>query len=215
MLRVAITLPFCSKLSVLQVLEQLPAHLLISVFRASGLNLLQSLTLLPTIHHHSALCAHFPEITHDKSLRLTEAFVSARHVSGQPPGVQEASGRCYLQPLFEAVRGMHELRELHIWANQSVSPAHAALVSLQRAITSLLELTSLLLEGRLVALAFDGISAALSSCRKLQSISLHIPRATGAPVPESYHIGGLRLGALFQSLKLLSLIHISEPTRPY
>lgn len=61
----------------MQVLQQLPDHLLVSIMQAADISLQQSLTLLLPKHHKLALCALLPDITLANSLRVTKTLMTS------------------------------------------------------------------------------------------------------------------------------------------
>lgn len=173
----------------LQIFDQLPHNLVISIIKGSELGLCNSITFLPKAYHNLALQAHFPEITRDSSLSIPEASLSSTVAEN------------ILGPTLDAVGSFKGLKSLQI-----CTPVHSRLsdsvaLGFQAALQQLHSLQDLHIEGGMVRnTVVEAAASALAHCKpQLRSVSLHRVGVMQDPVCAKPVT--LRTSAIFDSLK--------------
>lgn len=174
----------------MQIFQQLPHNLVVSMIQEAKLGLSKSLALLPTNYHSLAVQAHFPNITRRHSLSVPEALLAG----AVAPNV--------LGPTFKVLGTYTQLQRLRL-----CTPVHSrvpadVLTDFEGAISQLHSLRDLHMEGGLVTNAVvEAIARALSHARPhITSVALHrVGEAQDSSAAQPLVLQSI---AIFDSLKL-------------
>lgn len=190
----------------LQVLDRLPDHLAVSIISAAEGTLSESLETLPQTFHPLALCAHFPSITRERILNVTEG---SAFKYPPVPGI--------FQALFTAAATFTTLRGLNIGPVSTLTATDEVVLSFSRVLGACKGLTTLSVHGGRRDQGFLTDSVAHAIARNLP----HLPHLDSFELNAVHRLGGNQLApesirAVFEglscctSLTMLTLTSISH-----